>query len=136
MKKSVFLILNGLSMVPFLALYTHGANVGLYMFPVWLILTILNTVFSENPSQLWGYNGFMLLFSLAGIIINIYLYITFVYWDSVGGMIALLESAVTVVYILILTLVEYLIKFRIISSDAGKKENISEPEEQFKDIFL
>lgn len=111
MKKIILTILNILLMIPFLIFFRRGANVAIYMLPIWGIMTIVNTICAQNIRQLILYNVCLSVFATIGIFINGQLYFKYIHWDSVGEAIIQLEMIVEVIYIAILTGVESLIKY-------------------------
>ena len=114
MKKTVLIILNALLIIPFFVFFRRGGNVTIFMLPVWFIMSIINSVFSKNIKQLLVYNGCLSLFASIGIFICGQLYFKYVYWDSIGESIVLLEIIVEVIYIAILSCIESLVKHLII----------------------
>ena len=111
MKKIVLILLNVLLIIPFLVLFRKGANVAIFMLPVWLVMTVVNTIFAKNIRQLILYNVCLSVFATIGIFICGQLYFEYVYWDSMGEAVIQLEMVVEVIYIAILTGVEGLVKY-------------------------
>ena len=111
MKKIVLTILNALLIIPFLVLFRKGGNVAIFMLPVWLIMTMINTKFAQNIRQLILYNVFLTIFATIGTYICGKLYFKYVYWDSMGEAVVQLEMIVEVIYIAILTGIESRIKY-------------------------
>ena len=114
MKKTVLIILNALLIIPFFIFFRQGGNVAIFMLPVWFIMSIINSVFSKDIKQLLVYNGCLSLFASIGIFICGQLYFKYVYWDSIGESIVVLEVIVEVIYIAILSGIESLVKHLII----------------------
>ena len=111
MKKIVLTILNALLIIPFLVLFRKGGNVAIFMLPIWLVMTIINTKFAQNIRQLILYNACLAIFATIGIFICGQLYFKYVYWDSMGEAVVQLEMIVEVIYIAILTGIESRIKY-------------------------
>ena len=113
MKKIVLIILNALLIIPFFIFFRRGGNVAIFMLPVWFVMTIVNTVFAKDIKQLLVYNGYLSLFASTGIFICGQLYFKYVYWDSIGEAIIVLEIIVAVIYIAILSGIESLVRHLI-----------------------
>ena len=113
MKKTVIIILNALLIIPFFIFFRCGGNVAIFMLPAWFIMSIINTIFSKDIKQLLVYNGYLSLFASIGIFACGLLYFEYVYWDSIGEAIIVLEIIVEVVYIAILSGIESLVKYLI-----------------------
>lgn len=110
MKKKVLIILNALLIIPFLIFFRRGGNVAIFMLPVWFVMTIVNTICSKDIKQLLIYNVLLSLFATLGIFVCGQLYFKYVYWDSIGETIILLEIAIEVIYISILTAIESFVR--------------------------
>ena len=110
MKKYILIILNVLLVIPFLIWFERGGNVAISMIPVWLVMSIINMIFSENIKQIVLYNGCMALFAIIGIFVCGQLYFKYVSWDSMGEAVVMLEIIIGFIYIALLTLFECLIK--------------------------
>ena len=113
MKKTILIILNALLIIPFFIFFKRGGNVAISMLPAWFIMSIINTVFSKDIKQLLVYNGCLSLFASIGIFVCGQLYFKYVYWDSIGEAIIVLEIMVEVIYIAILSGIESLVKYLI-----------------------
>ena len=113
MKKIFLTILNALLITPFLIFFRRGGIVAIFMLPVWFVMSIVNTVCSKDVKQLLIYNGWLSLFASVGIFVCGQLYFKYVCWDSIGETIILLEIAVEVIYISILTGVEPVVRYLI-----------------------
>ena len=113
MKKTVLIILNTLLIIPFFVFFRRGGNVAISMLAAWFIMSIINTVFSKDIKQLLIYNGCLSLFASIGIFVCGQLYFKYVYWDSIGEAIIVLEIIVEVIYIAILSGIKSLIKYLI-----------------------
>ncbi len=111
MKKIILTILNALLIIPFLVLFRKGGNVAIFMLPIWLVMTMINTKFAPNIRQLIWYNVCLTIFATIGIYICGQLYFKYVYWDSMGEAVVQLEMIVEVIYIAILTGIESRIKY-------------------------
>ena len=74
MKKIVLIILNALLVIPFLIFFRRGANVSIFMLPIWFIATIINAILSKNLKELWMFNGILAMFAIIGIFTNGQLY--------------------------------------------------------------
>ncbi len=113
MKKIVLIILNTLLVIPFLIFFRQGANVSIFMLPIWFIATILNAVLSRDLKELLMFNGTLALFAMIGIFTNGQLYFKYVYWDSEGELVVMAEIIIGIIYIAVLTGIECLIKYLI-----------------------
>ena len=113
MKKIVLIILNALLILPFLIFFRRGGNVAIYMLPVWLIMSVINTIIAKDIKQLLLYNGCLSLFATIGIFVCGQLYFKYVCWDSIGESIVALEIIVEIIYIAVLSAVESYIKYLI-----------------------
>ena len=111
MKKIILILLNVLLIIPFLVLFRKGGTVAIFMLPVWLVMTVVNTIFAKNIRQLILYNVCLSFFAAIGIFICGQLYFEYIYWDSMGEAVIQLEMIVEVIYIAILTGVESFIKY-------------------------
>ena len=120
MKKTILIVLNILLMMPFFIFYRRGANVAIYMLPIWGIMTIVNTICAPNIRQLILCNVSLAVFTTIGIFINGQLYFKYIHWDSVGEAIIQLEMIVEVIYIAILTGIEILIKYYAVKKKSLK----------------
>lgn len=93
-----------------MVLFRKGANVAIFMLPVWLVMTVVNTIFAKNIRQLILYNVCLSVFATIGIFICGQLYFEYVYWDSMGEAVIQLEMIVEVI-LAILTGVEGFVKY-------------------------
>lgn len=116
MRKNSLLIINAALIAPFLIFFKLGGSVAAYMLTVWLIMSVINTVFSKNIKQLILYNGSLMLFGALGILICGQLYFHFVTFDSLGETILYIELIAEIIFISVLTVIEALIKYFV-----GKK---------------
>ncbi len=110
MRKIILTLLNILLIIPFMIFFRIGGNVTIFMLPVWLVMTIVNTKFAQNTAQLIWYNACLAVFAAAGIFICGQLYFQYVYRDGIGEAIVILEMKVEVIYISILTVIESFVR--------------------------
>ncbi len=110
MKKVVLIILNILQIVPFIVFYKQGGRVIMYMMPVFIIISIINTVFSKGVIELVRYNCLLIAVALLGTIACGQLYFVFVYKDSAGELVLLLEMLIMAIGLAVVSLIECLIK--------------------------
>ena len=113
MKKIVLIILNALLVIPFLIFFRRGANVSIFMLPIWFIATIINAILSKDLKELWMFNGILAMFAIIGIFTNGQLYFKYVYWDTEGELVVMAEIFIGLIYITVLTGIECLIKYLI-----------------------
>ncbi len=110
MKKAVLIFLNVLQIVPFIVSYKQGALVTIYMMPVCIIVSIINTVFSKSIIELIRYNCLLIVVALLGTIACGQLYFVFVYKDSAGELVLSLEMLIMAICLAAVSLIECLIK--------------------------
>lgn len=113
MKKIVLIILNALLVIPFLIFFRRGANVSIFMLPIWFIATIINAILSKDLKELLMFNGTLAIFAMIGIFANSQLYFKYVCWDTEGELIAKAEILIGLIYIAVLTGIECLIRYLI-----------------------
>lgn len=109
-RKILLTILNVLPLAIFIIFFRHGGNVAIYMLPVWIAITILNFILTKTSKELICYNGVLGLFSAVGILIDGMLYFKYVCSDSVGKSVMIFEIIVVLIYITIITGIEYCFK--------------------------
>ena len=113
MKKNFLIILNALLVIPFLIFFRRGANVSIFVLPIWFIATIINAILSRDLKELWMFNGILAIFAIIGIFTNGQLYFKYVYWDTEGELVVMAEIFIGLIYITVLTGIECLIKYLI-----------------------
>lgn len=121
MTKRVLLRINALLIIPFIVFFTKGGNVAIWMLPVWAVMSVVNTLFAQDRKELIALNGAMALFAAIGIWIDAILYFYFICYDSEGVLVMQLETVVMLLYVAVLTLIEYLIRY-IIDRIQGKAD--------------
>lgn len=111
LKKFAVILLNILPFAVFVSLYKFGGNVGLFMPLPQLLITVVNTVYAGSKKELLLYNGILLVSSVAGIYVNGQLYFKYICYDMEGVAVMEVEMLAAVVFIIIFTVNEFLIRY-------------------------
>ena len=109
-KKIIAIVFNYIPLIIWCVFYSYGANVAFYMIPLQAVIAILNYRFSDGISDMLFLNGNLLLSTLLGIYINSFLYFKYICYDSEGELVRNFELMVGLVYILLITLVMFIIR--------------------------
>ena len=110
MKKYLIIGINLIILVIYVAFFRFCGNVSMYLIPVLFVISVLNCILADSKKTFLTYNIFLIIITIIGILVNSTLYFRYVCYDSVGEAILWLEIFVAVVYIGLLTAVEFCIK--------------------------
>lgn len=110
MRKTILSIFNILPILVFIGFYRRGGLVSVFMVPVWLIMVSVNTACSKTVKEVLKYNILLTVASEIGILIDGCLYLSLVYYDSMGVVVMEAEMLLALVYFAVLTVFAYFIK--------------------------
>ncbi len=110
MKKLPLVLMNIAVALPFVVFFRAGGVVSIFMLPVILVLSIINTIKSKSIIEILIFNLILEVFIIIGIIVNSELYFEYVYYDRNGEMVFQAEKLISAIYVGIITLIECLTK--------------------------
>ncbi|MBQ8001923.1 MAG: hypothetical protein IJ297_00575 [Clostridia bacterium] len=110
-RKAIIVTLNTILILPFIIFFKYGGNVTIWMLPIWAVMSVVNTLFSDKIQEIVIFNSVMAVFACLGIWIDALLYFYYITYDSVGVAVMQLETVVMLIYVALLTLIECLVKY-------------------------
>ena len=109
-KKLLLILINAIVILPFIVFYRFGANVAIHLIPVIFILSLTNTLLSQNRKEFLIRNLILGIFNIVGILVNSVLYFSYICYDSEGLLVMQFEIFVAFIYVGILSLIGIAIK--------------------------